>query len=244
MAEGLNDREKAAVDKAILKIYRDAKNDQPLLSDMYAALKDLGQMVLCEKLEKYISGTLSEVFNSPTNIKLDNRLVVFDIKDLPETLRPIMMLIVANFVNNQVKADPEKRLLVIDEGWILLKHQESADFVANMVRRARKYYLGVSIITQQADDFLESQNGQAIVSNCALRILLKQDSTSIEKVAKHFRLSSKEERSLQTAGTGHALIIADEQHAFAHIRAAEAEDELITTDPKKRKKAVNTKTEE
>jgi len=148
MAEGLNSREKAAVDKAILKIYKNAKKEQPLLEDLYAELNKLGQLKLCERLEKYISGSLASVFNSQTNIDLSNRLVIFDIKDLPESLRQIMMLIISNFVQNQVKAKPEKRLLIIDEGWLLLEHEESARFVAGLVRRARKYYLGVSIISQ------------------------------------------------------------------------------------------------
>ena len=156
MAEGLSSREKAAVDKAILKIYKAAKTKQPLLEDLYAVLHKLGQLKLCERLEKYISGSLADVFNAQTNIRLDNRLVIFDIKDLPESLRQIMMLIISNFVQNQVKAQPEKRLLIIDEGWLLLEHEESARFVSGLVRRARKYYLGVSIISQQANDFLKA----------------------------------------------------------------------------------------
>jgi conjugal transfer ATP-binding protein TraC len=139
----------------------------------------LGQHQLCERLEKYISGSLAGVFNTQTNIKLTNRLVVFDIKDMPENLRQIMMLIISNFVQNQVKAKPEKRLLVIDEGWLLLQHEESARFVAGLVRRARKYYLGVSIISQQADDFLHNDYGRAIASQSALRILMKQDTTTL-----------------------------------------------------------------
>ena len=141
MAEGLSSREKAAVDKSILRIYKKAKEQQPLLEDLYTELHKLGQVKLCERLEKYISGSLADVFNAQTNIKLDNRLVIFDIKDLPESLRQIMMLIISNFVQNQVKAKPEKRLLIIDEGWMLLEHEESARFVAGLVRRARKYYL-------------------------------------------------------------------------------------------------------
>src|SRR5581483_7319443 len=113
MAEGLSAREKAAVDKALLAIYATAKNEQPLLEDLYAKLGELGQAKLCERLYKYIGGSLANVFNAQTNIKLGNRLVIFDIKDLPENLRQIMMLIIANFVQNQVKVKPEKRLLVI-----------------------------------------------------------------------------------------------------------------------------------
>lgn len=231
MAEGLSAREKAAVDKAILAIYSQVKTEPPLLEDLYAELKDLGQMKLRERLEKYISGSLAEVFNAQTNIKLDNRLVIFDIKDLPETLRQIMMLIIANFVQNQVKAKPEKRLLVIDEGWLLLQHEESARFVAGLVRRARKYYLGVSIISQQANDFLQSEYGRAIASQSSLRVLMRQDTTTIRKVATEFNLSEYEESYLLTCERGDALIIADQNHVAVQVVASEKEHPLITTNP-------------
>jgi len=231
MAEGLSAREKAAVDKAILKIYAKVQEEPPLLEDLYAELKDLGQLKLCERLEKYISGSLANVFNAQTNIKLNNRLVVFDIKDLPESLRQIMMMIIANFVQNTVKAKPEKRLLVIDEGWLLLEHEESARFVAGLVRRARKYYLGVSIISQQANDFLKSDYGRAIASQSSLRILMKQDTTTIKNVASEFNLSEYEESYLLTCGRGDALIIADQNHVAVKIVASSKEHPLITTNP-------------
>ncbi len=231
MAEGLTSREKAAVDKAILKIYKKAKEQQPLLEDLYAELRKLGQIKLCERLEKYISGSLSDVFNAQTNIKLDNRLVIFDIKDLPESLRQIMMLIISNFVQNQVKAKPEKRLLIIDEGWMLLQHEESARFVAGLVRRARKYYLGVSIISQQANDFLHSEYGRAIASQSALRILMRQDTTTIQNVVTEFHLSEYEENFLLTCERGDALIIADQNHVAVKVVASDKEHPLITTNP-------------
>ena len=232
MAEGLSAREKAAVDKAILAIYGRAKTEPPLLEDLYAELKDLGQLKLRERLEKYISGSLADVFNSQTNINLENRLVVFDIKDLPESLRQLMMLIIANFVQNQVKAKPEKRLLVIDEGWMLLEHEESARFVAGLVRRARKYYLGVSIISQQANDFLQSEYGRAIASQSSLRVLMRQDTTTIKKVAAEFNLSEYEESFLLTCERGDALIIADQNHVAVQIVASDKEHPLITTNPR------------
>lgn len=232
MAEGLTAREKAATDKAIIKVYRQTKKQQPLLEDLYAELRKLGQLKLCEKLEKYISGSLADVFNAQTNVKLDNRLVIFDIKDLPENLRQIMMLIISNFVKNQVMAKPEKRLLVIDEGWILLQHEESARFVAGLVRRARKYYLGVSIISQQANDFLKSEYGRAIASQSALRILMRQDTTTIKGVVNEFNLSEYEQSFLLTCERGDALLIADQNHVAVKIVAADKEHPLITTDPR------------
>ena len=231
MAEGLEKREKAAVDKAILKVYKKAKNEQPLLQDLYAELHKLGHLQLCERLEKYITGSIAEVFNSHTNIKLDNRLVIFDIKDMPGGLRPIMMLIISTFIQNQVKARPEKRLLVIDEGWLLLEHEQSAQFVAGLVRRARKYYLGVSIITQQADDFLKNSYGRAIASQSALRILMRQDTTTIKGVVSEFNLSEYEQQFLLTCERGDALIIADQNHVAVKVVASEKEHPLITTDP-------------
>lgn len=231
MVDGLSPREKAAVDKAILAIYKASKKQMPLLEDLYEQLKSQGQTKLCDRLEKYITGSLAQVFNSQTNIKLNNRLVVFDIKDLPESLRQIMMMIISNFVANQVKARPEKRLLVIDEGWLLLQHEESARFVSGLVRRARKYYLGVSIISQQANDFLQNDYGRAIASQSSLRILMRQDTTTIKKVVTEFHLSEYEENFLLTCDKGEALIIADQHHVAVKIVASDKEHPLITTNP-------------
>lgn len=231
MAEGLSVREKAAVDKAILRVYKKAKGRMPLLEDLYAELQALGQLKLCERLEKYISGSLANVFNEQTNIELANRLVIFDIKDLPESLRQIMMLIIANFVKHQVMTRPEKRLLIIDEGWMLLEHEESARFVAGLVRRARKYYLGVSIISQQANDFLRNDYGRAIASQSALRIVMRQDTTTIKTVVAEFNLSEYERQFLLTCGRGDALIIADQNHVAVRVIASEKEHPLITTNP-------------
>lgn len=231
LAEGLDAAEKAAVDKSILKTYRTSGRRMPLLKDLYGELKRLGHLGLCERLEKYISGSLAHVFNEQTNIKLDNRLIIFDIKDLPESLRQIMMMIIANFVQNEVKAKPEKRLLVIDEGWMLLEHEESARFVAGLVRRARKYYLGVSIITQQANDFLQNTYGRAIASQSALRILMRQDTTTIRNVVLEFNLSEYEQSFLLTCERGDALIIADQNHVAVQVVASDKEHPLITTNP-------------
>jgi conjugal transfer ATP-binding protein TraC len=231
MAEGLNSSEKAAVDKAILAVYKHAGKLTPLLQDLYDELQKRGYLILCERLEKFLSGSLAGVFNEQTNISLNNRLVVFDIKDMPESLRQIMMMIISNFVQNQVNVRPEKRLLVIDEGWLLLEHEQSARFVTGLVRRARKYYLGVSIITQQANDFLRSDYGRAIASQSSLRILMRQDTTTIRGVALKFNLSEWEESFLLTCGRGDALIIADQNHVAVRVVASAKEHPLITTNP-------------
>ena len=242
MAEGLSAEEKSVVDQAILKTYRKfgwtmkkprkrENNIYPLLYDFYITLKTLKQTKLCQRLEKYTTGSLAEVFNSQTNLYLENRLVIFDTKDLPESLRQIMHLVIAQFVQNQVKSHTQKRLLVIDEAWLLLEHEESARFVAGLVRRARKYYLGVSIISQQANDFLQNAYGRAIASQSALRILMRQDTTTIRGVAQEFRLSEYEQKFLLTCERGEALIIADQHHVAVKITASENEHPLITTDP-------------
>src|SRR3990167_3111116 len=206
----------------------------PILKDLYKTLRQLGQKKLVTRLTKYIKGSVSGVFDEQTNIELNNRLVVFDIKDLPESLRQIMMFVVASFVFNQVKKDPVKRLLVIDEGWMLLKHEETANFVAGLARRARKYYLGVSVITQQANDFLNNEYGKAIASQSSLRILMRQDTTTIKKVAEEFNLSEYEQKFLLTCDKGEALIIADQNHVALKVVASSKEHPLITTNPAER----------
>lgn len=231
LVDGLSSNEKAVLDKAILSIYEKNKKKPPILLDLYLELRSLEQMDLCNRLEKYVFGSLSEVLNSQTNIELDNRLVVFDIKELPESLRQIMMLIISNFVQSQVKVKPEKRMLVIDEGWMLLQHEESARFVAGLVRRARKYYLGVSIISQQANDFLSNEYGRAIASQSALRILMRQDTTTIKNVVSEFNLSEYERNYLLTCERGDALLIADQNHVAVSIIASNKEHPLITTNP-------------
>jgi len=252
MVGGLDAEEKAVVDKAIIQTYKDkgySLNYQPrtkrgtrgrkpkerkfpLLKDFYQTLKSMRQRNLTNRLEKFVRGSLASVFDSQTNIELDNRLIIFDIKDLTESLRQIMMLVVANFVQNQVKSNPQKRILVIDEGWMLLQHEESARFISGLVRRARKYYLGVTIISQQANDFLSQEYGRAIASQSALRILMRQDTTTIKKVADEFKLSEYEEHFLLTCDRGEALIIADQNHVAVKVVASEKEHPLLTTDPK------------
>jgi type IV secretory pathway VirB4 component len=231
MVDGLSAPEKAALDKAILAVYSLRLKKPPILEDLYKQLKKMKEAELCKRLEKYITGSLANVFNHQTSINLENRLVVFDIKDLPESIRQIMMMIVANFVQNTVKLNPQKRMLVIDEGWMLLEHEETARFVAGLVRRARKYGLGVSIITQQANDFLSNKYGRAIASQSSLRILMRQDTTTIEQVTKEFRLSDYEKSYLLTSDRGDALIIADQQHVSLHVTASAEEHPLITTNP-------------
>ncbi|MEI6690616.1 MAG: ATP-binding protein [bacterium] len=244
MVGSLTSEERASVDRALLLTYKEAKLtprknakrskavEYPLLKDFYKNLKAMKHKDLCDRLERFVKGSLSTVFDSQTNIKLDNRLIVFDIKDLNESIRSIMMMVVANFVNNEVKQNPQKRMLVIDEGWMLLQEPESARFISGLVRRARKYYLGVTIISQQANDFLNQDYGKAIASQSSLRVLMRQDTTTIKKVADEFHLSAYEQHYLLTCDRGEALIIADQNHVAVKIVASEQEHPLLTTDPR------------
>lgn len=257
MVEGLTPEEQAVVDKAIILTYKSfgftlsgikKKNsankkvgqkdvqEYPLLKDLYKTLKQMKEKKLATRLEKYVTGSLSSVFDSQTNIQLDNRLVVFDIKDLSESLRQIMMMVISNFVYNQVKSTIQKRLLVIDEGWMLLQHEESAKFVSGLTRRARKYFLGVNIISQQANDFLNNEYGKAIASQASLRILMRQDTTTIRGVAREFKLSEYEQKFLLGCDRGEALIIADQNHVAIKVVASEKEHPLISTTPSERVK--------
>jgi len=234
MTGGLNDMEAAVLDKAILKVYDVVKDRSPLLEDLHDELKKhKDARELCVRLDRYINGSLAGMFNKQTSIDLENRLVVFDIKDVPSNqMRQLAMMVIANFVENTVKRRPKRRLLVVDEGWLLLQYDESARFIAGLTRRARKYHLGVAMISQQANDFLKSKYGQEIASQSALRILMRQDSTTVREVAAQFKLSEQEEKFISSCRTGEALVIKHQQHISLSIVASPSEHPLITTDPR------------
>lgn len=244
MVSGLTKEESAVLDKAIIKTYKNKgfifskkqktnqKQEFPILKDLYTTLVAMKQNSLCKRLDRYVHGSLASVFNTQTTIELNNRLVVFDIKELEEPLRQIMMLIIAQYVQAQMKEKLQRRLLVIDEGWLLLNHPESAQFLSNLVRRSRKYYLGITIISQQASDFLKHEYGKTIASQASLRILMRQDTTTIKEVCQEFRLSEYEQHFLLTCDRGEALVIADQNHVAVSIVASQKEHPLLTTDPR------------
>jgi len=231
MVDNLTAKDKAILDKAIINIYDKYQDETPILQNLYDEIIELKHNNLAERLEKYIHGSLKEIFNYQTNINLNNNLIIFDIKDIAENLRQLMILIISNFVNYQIKLNPKKRLLIIDEAWILMQNNESAKFISNLCRRSRKYFLGVSIITQQANDFLNHEEGRVIASQSSLRILMRQDSTTIKKVVEEFNLSEFEENFLLTSEIGEALIIADQNHVAVKITASKNEHPIITTKP-------------
>lgn len=183
------------------------------------------------KLSKYTEGTFSGLFNSPTNVDLNNQLMVFGVRDLEAELRPLAIYTIINFIWNIVRSERKKRILVIDEAWWLMQHEDSASFIFALVKRCRKYYLGITTITQDVNDFLRSQYGQPIVTNSALQILLKQSPTAIDLVQKAFALTSSERQFLLNSSVGQGIFFAGNKHAAIQVLASNFEDQIVTTNP-------------
>lgn len=243
MLGSITPEEDSLLDRAITETYasRDitAENfgsakdlNPPLLEDLQTVLASTeGGRPLATRLEKFVHGSYAGFTNAPTNVDVKNRLIVFSIRDLEEELRPIAMYIVLNFVWNLVRSSLKRRLLVIDEAWWMMKYKDSAAFLFGLVKRARKYYLGVTTITQDVEDFLRSEYGRPIVTNSSIQLLMKQSPTSIEAVAKAFDLTEGEKLLLLEAGVGEGLFFAGLKHVAVKITASYTEDQIITTNP-------------
>ena len=241
MVGGLNPEESSIVDKAIYETYavKDItidpathRNPQPLLIDFMSVLANMsGSQSLVQRLTKYSEGSFAGLFNQPTNIDLQKGLIAFSIRDLEENLRPIGMYLVLTYIWNRIRREMRRRILVIDEAWLVMKYEDSAQFVNSLVKRARKYYLGVTIISQDVEDFLNSQYGRSILNNATMQILLKQSSTSIEKIAEAFNLTDGEKYLLLEANVGEGLFFAGQNHVAIQIIASNTEDQIITTNP-------------
>jgi len=235
--------EEALLDRAITETYtsRDitAENfatlkelNPPLLEDLQTILQNTeGGLHIAQRLDKYVHGSYSGFTNAPTNIDIKNRLIVFSIRDLEEELRPIAMYIILNFIWNLIRSSLKPRMLVIDEAWWMMKYKDSAAFLFGLVKRARKYYLGVTTITQDVEDFLHSDYGRPIVTNSAMQLLLKQSPSSIDALQKAFNLTEGEVALLLEAAVGEGLIFAGLKHAAIKIVASYTEDQMITTNP-------------
>jgi type IV secretory pathway VirB4 component len=205
----------------------------PIVQDLQEILEGMegsGDLVL--RLQKYTQGTFSGLFNAPTNVDKKNQLVVFSVRDLEDELRPMAIYAIINYIWNVVRSERKKRILVIDEAWWLMQHEDSARFIFALVKRARKYYLGVTTITQDVNDFLRSQYGQAIVTNSALQLLLRQSPAAIDLVQKVFILTEGEKYLLLESGVGEGIFFAGNKHAAIKVVASYTEDQLITTDPR------------
>jgi conjugal transfer ATP-binding protein TraC len=241
----LNQYERAALDRAIYQVYADAGitaepsthlRPPPVLADLQHCLEGVGDEItrgLAARLRRYVHGSLAGgLFAGQTNVALNRRLVVFNIQTLEEELRPVAMHLIANFVWNRVRRERRPRLLVIDEAWSLLRYAEGGEFVSGMARRARKYYLGLVTITQDVADFLRSDNGRAVLVNAAMKLLLKQDATTVDAVAEAFLLTPDERQYLLGANKGEGLLFARGARLALSIEASPAEHRLATTAPR------------
>jgi len=239
----LNPTEEALMDKAIWQTY--AKKDitanmedfrgveYPTMNDLVEILNGMvGAEGLAQRLEKYTQGTFGGLLNQQTNVVLNNQLVVFSIRDLEESLRPIAMYIILNFIWNIVRSELKKRILAVDEAWILMQHEDSARFLFGIAKRARKYYLGLTTITQDVADFLASPYGKPIVTNSSIQMLLKQSPAAINVIAETFFLTEGEKYLLLESEVGEGIFFAGLKHAAIKIYASYVEDQIITTDPK------------
>lgn len=241
MLGNLSTEEDALLDRALTETYasreivfgKDFSNTQPpLLEDLETVLRSLeGGRAMAEKLYKFTKGSFAGFINNPTNIELKNRLVVFSIRDLEDELRPIAMYVILNYIWNIIRADFKKRILIIDEAWWMMKDEASAQFLFGLVKRARKYYLGVSTITQDVEDFMNSPYGRPIITNSSIQLLLKQAPATIDVVVKTFNLTETEKELLLNAHVGTGLFFAGKQHVAIQIVSSQFEHKLITTNP-------------
>jgi type IV secretory pathway VirB4 component len=241
MLGNLTPEEDALLDRALTETYaskeivagKDFKDAQPpLLEDLETVLRGLeGGRTMAERLYKFTRGTFSGFINQPTNIDLKNRFIVFSIRDLEDELRPIAMYVVLNFIWNMIRAEFKKRILIIDEAWWMMKYESSAQFLFGLVKRARKYFLGVSTITQDVEDFLRSPYGRPIITNSSIQLLLKQAPATIDVVAQAFNLTEVEKNILLTAEVGTGLFFAGRQRVAIQIISSYFEHKIITTNP-------------
>lgn len=235
-------QEDSIMDSALLETY--AKKDitpssdlatvePPIMQDLLDVLEGMeGAENLVLKLRKYTEGTFAGLFNSPTNVNVRNQLVVFSVRDLEDELRPMAIYTLVSYIWNIVRSERKKRILVIDEAWWLMTNEDSAKFIFALVKRARKYYLGVTTITQDVNDFLGSAYGKAIVTNSSLQLLLRQSPAGVDVVQKTFLLTQGERYLLLESAVGEGIFFAGLKHAAIKIIASYTEDQLITSDPK------------
>ena len=254
MLGGLTPEEDSIVDNAVNLTYqsRDITPETaftktpPLLTDLENVLRGMeGAESLVTRLEKFTKGVFAGLLNAHTNVNLDNKLVVFSIRDLEDELRPIAMFLILHHIWNVVRSKLKRRILVIDEAWWMMQYEDGASFLYGLAKRARKYYLGVSTLTQDVDDFMKSRYGQPIISNSSLQILLKQSTATIDVVIDTFNLTREEKYLLLQAEVGEGLFFAGTKHVAMKVVASYSEDQVITTDPeqllaiKKAKKEID-----
>jgi len=239
----LNASQEALLDRALVLTYKmkgitsdpaTQKNEPPLMEDLYKALIGMEEPEarnLADRIEKFVKGSFVGIFDQQSNVDIKNPFTVFSIKELEEALRPIAMFIILDYIWTKIKRDMKKRILIVDEAWYLMKYPDSANFIYSIAKRARKYYLGLTTITQDVDDFLTSDYGKAILTNSSIQILMKQSPAAIDKVAQVFYLSEGEKQLLLSADIGEGIFFAGPNHVAIRVVASPDEHQLITTRP-------------
>ncbi len=242
LAPALNPIEESDLDTALIATYEKAgiTNDPfthnsppPTTLDLYDTLLHMGGTgpQLAQRLRKYTTGTFAGIFSQLSNIEINNPLVVFNIRDLEDELRPVAMYIILNFIWNKTKSDQKKRILIVDEAWQLMKYEDSANFLFSLAKRARKYNLGITTISQDVEDFIGSRLGRAIVANASMQILLKQSPTAVDLLSDVFKLTAEEKKRLSQFPIGQGLFFAGQNHVHIQIIASPQENQLINTNP-------------
>ena len=239
---GLSPSEEADLDQGLIDTYaRVGITSDPLthtatpptMIDLYDTLLHMGGTgpQLAQRLRKYTSGTFAGIFSQQSNIDINNNMVVFNIRDLVDELRPVAMYIVLSHIWNTVRTQQKKRMLIVDEAWQLMKYDDSANFMFSLAKRARKYYLGLTTITQDVEDFMGSKMGRAIVANSSMQLLLKQSPSAVDVLGDVFKLTEEERKRLANFPVGQGLFFAGQNHVHIQIVASQTEQGLITTNP-------------
>jgi type IV secretory pathway VirB4 component len=241
MLGGLTQEEDAIIDRAISETYalKDITPDSnfkdvepPLLSDFELVLAGMeGGDSLVQRLSKYTKGTWAGFINRPSNVDINKKFIVFSLRDMEDELKPVAMYLVTHYIWNAIRKDLRKRLLVIDEAWWMMKSEDTASFLFGLAKRGRKYYLGLSTITQDVDDFLKSPYGMPIVTNSSIQILLKQSPTVIDHIQQTFNLTDEEKYLLLESGVGEGIFFVGLKHVAIKIVGSYTEDQIITTNP-------------
>jgi type IV secretory pathway VirB4 component len=247
MGGALNPAEEADLDQALIDTYAKAgitgdplthQTQPPTIGDLYETLLHMQGTgpSMAQRLRKYTSGTFAGIFSQQSNVNINSHMIVFNIRDLEDELRPVGMYIVLNHIWNKTKSDKRRRNLIIDEAWQLLKYQDSANFMFSLAKRARKYYLGLTTISQDVEDMMSSQMGRAIVSNSSMQLLLKQSTSAVDVLSAVFKLTSEEKKRLSQFPVGQGLLFAGQNHVHVQIVPSPTEASLITTNPEEIKK--------
>jgi len=245
MLGSITPEEDSIIDRAIRETYaiRDITESSdftvltassfPTMSDLYAVLENMeGAESLAARLERYTEGIFGGFLNRQTNIEVDNQLVVFNIRDLEDELRPIAMYIILQFIWNEIRTHMKKRVIVVDEAWVMMQHEDAAAFLFGIAKRCRKYYTGLTTITQDFGDFASSRHGKPIITNSSMQLLLRQSPSSIDLVAETFYLTDHEKFLLLESNVGEGIFFAGSKHAAIKVVASYSEDQIITSDPR------------